>query len=90
MEWKPIELAPKISQFDKVKMLLRWPDEGREYISFGWWEEERYAKKPRPHWGGHPFGIRYSKNNEPSHFLIIEGPYAQAIAEQNFDTETQQ
>lgn len=91
MKWQPIELAPKYSRYSGREMLLRWGNEdGREYIAFGWWEDERYAKKPKPHWAGHPFGTRYSKNNEPTHFLIIEGPAAQAIKDQNYDTEIKQ
>jgi len=44
MEWQPIETAPK----DGTSIILYEPN--RKKVQIGKWDNDRWAKKPRPYW----------------------------------------
>ena len=46
--WQTIDTAPK----DKTRVLLYYPSEGYvpSIIRCGQWDEDKYAKRPRPYW----------------------------------------
>ena len=78
MEWQPIETAEAIkypiegrSKSFRKKILL-WVD-GTFYT--GNWNEEPFHVKPRPHWDfDHPFGKRWVRENQPTHWMEIIPP----------------
>ena len=65
MNWQPIETAPK----DK-RILLCYPCR----VVCGEWNDDRYARKPRPYWGhdlDRVFGLINARTVPPTHWMLI-------------------
>jgi hypothetical protein len=65
-EWQPIETAPKDR---RIRMFV----DGEE--KHGRWDDDKYAKKPRPHWrweGG--YSITNVRTNQPTHWMPLPAP----------------
>ena len=69
-EWQPIETAPK----DGTKVLL-FVDTGYEArIHPGKWNDDRYAKRPRPYWDYLYFQTMDSRDHQPTHWMPLPAP----------------
>ena len=70
--WRPIDTAPK----DGMIQLNR---DG--VYDVGHWDDDRYAKKPRPLWRGdlkHYRGPLWMRKNPPTHWMPLPAPPATA------------
>lgn len=67
-EWQPIETAPK----DRPVLVHPGLWAGRT-CSIATWNDDKYAKKPRPFWGrDDDMGrITYSRNAPPTHWMPL-------------------
>lgn len=66
MEWQLMDSAPK----DK-DILLFCPNRG---VVRGRWEEDKYAKTPRPYWKNdreRSFGTRETRADQPTHWMPL-------------------
>lgn len=73
MEWQPIETAPK----DK-DVLLYLPRRG---AIRGQWNSDKYARVPRPYWSHDRewiFGVRETRDCQPTHWMPLPAPPIQA------------
>lgn len=77
IEWKPIATAPK----DRGRVLLWWPNTHSPLgmADRGHWEDERFSKRPRPHWFSKGvadvLGVRWMRANQPTHWAeLLKGP----------------
>ena len=74
-EWRPIDSAPKVpeaGQFSPPEILL-WPGPfGR--VATGYWNDDRYAKKPRPHWMFIGAGTLLGREASPTHWMPLPSP----------------
>lgn len=73
IDWQPIETAPK----DRTVML--WvPDGVWSRATFGEWDDEKYARKPKPYWNTELRrwrGVIWQRAHQPTHWAPIpEGP----------------
>lgn len=68
MEWKPIETAPK----DLTRILV--PFKGKVYIAY--WDDEKYAREPRPFWfiRDQPFGKKANRLAQPLVWMPLPDP----------------
>ena len=66
LPWQPIDTAPK-----NIVVLLRGPS----WVSCGRWDENKYAKTPKPYWtsdlAAKSFGVHWQRKNQPTHFLKL-------------------
>jgi len=65
-DWLPIETAPKTGD-----VLLACPRRG---VVRGRWEENKYAKTPRPYWTHdreRSFGIIETRADQPTHWMPL-------------------
>ena len=65
-QWQPIETAPK----DKTRMLLAC----KSTVTIGSWNDDRYARKPRPYWTNDReriFGILDTRSDQPTHWMLL-------------------
>lgn len=75
MQWRPIETAPK----DRRVMLYR-PTHNNAWlltVSAGQYDDDRYAKKPRPYWGSdveRVWGVLACRDNPPTHWMPLPEP----------------
>lgn len=69
MGWQPIETAPK----DGTVILVYPATWGDRTCSMANYDDDRYAKKPRPFWNRvDDLGrITLSRNNPPTHWLPL-------------------
>lgn len=68
MEWQPIETAPKDN---KEGLLLFFPRWG---CIRGYWHDDKYASKPKPHWYNDRvrlFGKKETCANQPTHWMPL-------------------
>ena len=67
--WRPIEWAPKDRDVD---LLMPVEAFGERRMYPGKWDDDRYAKKPRPYWGAPLvellWGVRFMRQHQPTHF----------------------
>lgn len=66
--WQSIDTAPK----DGTEIIVFIPAHG--VVSPCRWNEDKYAKKPRPywaHWGKYAFGINDLRANQPTHWIPV-------------------
>ena len=73
MAWQPIESAPK----DGTAVLVFPATWNSRPASFAVWDDDKYAKKPRPYWSrDDDLGRRtISRDNPPTHWMLMpEGP----------------
>ena len=71
MMWQPIKTAPK----DGTHLILFCPVRG--VVCPGRWDENRYARTPRPfwtHWGERTWGTMSVRNDQPTHWCPIPEP----------------
>lgn len=72
--WLPIDTAPK----DGTHILLYRPSVGEwTKVSIGDWEDDKYAKKPRPYWSScyeRILGILWCRSNAPTHWMPLPIP----------------
>jgi hypothetical protein len=70
--WHPISTAPK----DGRRVLLYIPSL-QKYVAIGEWNDDRYARTPRPFWefetGSCP-RLLWMRKNQPSHWSELPGP----------------
>lgn len=70
--WQPIETAPK----EHGEYVLLWiPGKNRRAI--GWWDRDRYSKRPRPFWIwtiGSRHSISDCRANPPTHWQHLPMP----------------
>lgn len=60
--WQPIETAPKDRE-----IWLWFPTMLRGHMTVGRWEDDRYAKKPKPYWAGSVRGrVNEYRDNPPT------------------------
>lgn len=76
MEWKTIDSAPR----DGSRILLYRPTARYGFnVVFGTYDDNRFAKKPRPYWK-HDWenigGVAESRENQPTHWAPIPPPPA--------------
>lgn len=75
-EWQPIETAPK----DGTKIMVYCPWFG--VCGPAQWDDDRYAKKPRPywtHWGSGIWGVSRVREDQPTHWMpLLQPPKAQS------------
>lgn len=67
-DWMPIETAPK-----DEKCLIVINDQ----VYFGYWRDDKYAKTPRPYWGGEfetIWGTREARLNKPTQWMPLPKP----------------
>jgi Protein of unknown function (DUF551) len=73
-EWQDIESAPK----DGSYMLMYFPEVGyrSESIRVGFFDADKYAKKPKPYFRGigNPLGVKYERDNQPTHWMPLPKP----------------
>ena len=75
-QWMPIETAPK----DGTRILLYFPPQHPSWtrtIEGGFYEKDRFAKKPRPYWTGdgeRVYGVLHYRTNQPTHYQPIPAP----------------
>ena len=65
-EWKPIETAPSDGQ--RIQLVR-----GGRY-DIGRFDDERYIRKPKPYWASylnHYLGVRWARDNYPTHWMPI-------------------
>jgi hypothetical protein len=70
MNWQPIETAPR----DGRRVLLCYPSGA---VECGRWNDDRYARKPRPFWEGDQrrlFGVGVYRAASPKHWMPIPEP----------------
>lgn len=69
-EWLPIESAPKDGS-----AVIVWPPTWRGVVSCARWDDDKYAKKPRPYWN-RTDAIRTgdSRDNPPSYWMPLPSP----------------
>ena len=64
-DWQPMDTAPKegSGQFGVSAQFLA-VRKGSNRVVIGWWDDDRYSKKPRPYWAGtdHSNGVAYMRN----------------------------
>ena len=67
-DWQPIETAPKNGTYVRV-----WPPTWGEVSSCAQWDDDKYAKKPRPYWRRtDAIGTRDSRDNPPTHWKPVD------------------
>lgn len=67
--WRPIETALK----DGENVLL-W-DEGYKKITIGYWNDDRYAAKPKPYWSYSGFhDVARARSNPPKWWQPLPAP----------------
>ena len=67
--WQPIETAPK----DGATVLVWSPMFGGR-VFFGSWDENRYAKKPRPYWSFNDervWGTNRVRQEQPTYWMPL-------------------
>lgn len=66
MTWQPIETAPK----DQVVLLWRPNAYGLAKCDIGNWDDDKYAKRPKPYWRSFLGCVRVSqmRNWYPTHW----------------------
>ena len=71
VEWQPIENAPRDGT-----CIIVWPPTYHGVTSVARYDDNRYAKKPKPYWHRvDDMGVVYSRHNPPTHFMpVLEGP----------------
>lgn len=72
-EWQPISTAPK----DK-RIILHCPKRGSV---FGRWQDDRYAKKPRPYWTNdleRTLSTLWTRDDQPTHWMPLPVPPREA------------
>lgn len=70
--WQPIETAPNDGRY-----VIVWPSTWYGRTSCARFDEDRYAKKPRPYWSrlDDNGSINRSRDNPPTHWMpILPGP----------------
>ena len=70
--WLPIESAPK-----NKRIALGWDYLKTQAPCFGQWDEDQYAKKPRPFWKtdvDRYRGLNEERRSPPSHWMDITPP----------------
>ena len=76
MEWQPIETAPK-----DTDVLLYCPRRGAVR---GRWDDNQYARVPRPYWSNDReriFGSRETRIDQPTHWMRLPAPPSNAEVE---------
>jgi hypothetical protein len=69
-EWQPIETAP----MDRVVLLFP-PTWGGRTCAMGKWEEDLFAKKPRPYWRREDaMSVSRSRDMPPTHWMPLPVP----------------
>lgn len=71
--WRTIESAPK----DGTKMLLNHGG----LVCRGWWEAQKYHKKPRPYWDSDRgfMGVQWHRDHQPTHWMPLPTPPAATL-----------
>lgn len=65
--WQPIETAPKDGRLVQV-----WPPTYTGTLSCARWNEDKYARKPRPYWDRvDAFSTTTSRDRQPTHWMPI-------------------
>lgn len=73
MEWLPIETAPR----DGTEVLVWFSEFYNGMQDIAQWDDDRYAKKPRPYWSGrglHIWGIKAYREGKPTHWMPLPPP----------------
>ena len=72
MEWQPIETAPK----DGTAVLVYPPTWRERTASVAVWDNDEYARKPRPYWRrDDDMGkVTYSRERPPTHWMPLPTP----------------
>ena len=72
MEWQPIETAPK----DGTAVLVFPPTWGGMSASIAAWDEDVYAKNPRPYWRRFDTlgRVSLSRDNAPTNWMPLPDP----------------
>jgi hypothetical protein len=72
MEWQPIETAPK----DGTAVLVYPATWGSKPASIAKWNEDKYAKNPRPFWErDDDLGkVSISRGKPPTHWMPLPAP----------------
>lgn len=67
--WQPIETAPKVAGAEIL--IVR-----RGRVTIGWWDEDKYGKKPIPFWNGHDAWHErlWAKRTPPTHWMPLPAP----------------
>ena len=71
--WQPIDTAPH----DQEKVLLWINDPRAPVVTLGQWDDDRYAKKPRPYWRTDDeriCGTLYRRANQPTYWQPLPAP----------------
>lgn len=73
-QWRPIETAPR----DGTRILLYRPTAGEwgQFV-FGKYENDEYAKKPKPHFRTdleRLWGVRSDRESQPTHWMPLPEP----------------
>lgn len=70
-EWMPIESAPKDGTF-----VIVWPPTWKGVVSCASWDDDKYAKKPRPYWRrADEYGcVGFSREKPPTHWMPLPEP----------------
>lgn len=71
--WRPIETAPK----DGSSILLFIPGFECRKVYCGYWDDDRYAAKPKPYWSNDAerwLGKVSVRSNTPSHWMPFPDP----------------
>lgn len=80
-DWQPIETACGMKQREegdfRARNILAWMG-GRAVIAH--WDEDRYAKKPRPFWSADGEQITWSRARQPTHWMPIVEPGVESKA----------
>lgn len=66
-EWQPIETAPKHAK----RLLLYFPIY-KGFAVFGRWDDDKYAKTPRPYWTHdmvRGYGVHETRKHQPTHWM---------------------
>ncbi len=66
--WQPIETAPK----DGTTILLNYS--GMKAIRLGWWDDDRFAKKPHPFFAWPNCSKASARGNPPTHWMPLPEP----------------
>lgn len=68
LNWQPIETAPK----DGTKIIV-WPPTWTGTLSTAAWNDDKYAKRPRPYWkrGDDHGSSTVSRGRNPTHWAPI-------------------
>ena len=73
MTWQPIETAPK----DGSRVLIWRGDTYSAEAVAGYWDDDKYARNPRPYWTGHDHywrGKRWCREHAPTHWMTLPEP----------------